>query len=102
MNDPSIVERAKTIRPGVTKAVEVPRILGAPPMMRLMSKDAHYYNYTFGDTKNQGLMLMVVNFSRTSSYNSTLSVEVDPASGVVREVYLPKIPKLEWRFWPFD
>lgn len=102
MNDPSIVDRAKAIKPGVTTAVEVPRILGAPPMVRMLGKDAHYYNYTFGDTKNEGLMLIILNFSRTSSYNSTLSIEIDPATQVVREVYLPKVPELEWRFWPFD
>lgn len=100
-NDPSIVDAAKRLKPGVTRAVEVPRILGAPPMMRVMGRDAIYYNYTFGDSKNEGLMLVIFNFSRANSYNTTLSVEIDPDTDLVREVYIPKVPALSWNFWPF-
>lgn len=100
-NDPEIVVAAKKLRPGVTSATEVPRILGAPPMMRVMGNDAIYYNYTFGDSKNEGLMLVIFNLSRANSYNTTLSVEIDPETDLVREVYIPKIPELSWSFWPF-
>lgn len=100
-NDPSIVEAAKQLKPGVTSAVEVPRILGAPPMMRVMGRNAIYYNYTFGDSKNEGLMLVIFNLSRANSYNTTLSVEIDPETDLVREVYVPEVPELSWSFWPF-
>ena len=101
INDPGIAQRASAIKPGVTKGAEVPRLLGAQPTMRMPGKDRHTYGYTYGDGKTGGLMLILFNFTRTSTVAETLYVEVDPANDLVTGLYIPPARELDWRFWPF-
>ncbi len=100
-NDPSIAQRARAIRVGTTKTADLKRVLNAEPTIRLPGKDATYYGYTYGDTKNHGLMLILVNFSRSTTVTDTLYVEVDPKTDIVQKVHIPPRHTSTWRFWPF-
>lgn len=101
INDPAVAERAKAIRPGVTKAEEIAGIIGAQPTMRLPGKDFLLFGYTYGDTKGNGLMLIAFNFMRSTTVTDTLYIESDAKTGLVTQVYLPQHHEVEWRFWPF-
>ena len=101
MNDPSVLTRAKDIRVGETREEDLARILKAEPQMRLPGRESTLLAYSVGDTKHNGLMLVVVNFSRSTSSLETLYVEVDPQTKVVSAVHIPELREPEWRFWPF-
>ena len=101
VNDPTIVERAANIRIGVTRGAEVPKLLGAEPMMRMPGKETKLMGFSYADTKSNGLMLILFNFTRSSTVADTLYVETDAQSDIVRRVYIPPRRDLEWRFWPF-
>ena len=101
VNDPEIVRRAAGVRPGVTRGSDVPRILGAQPTMRMPSKDRGVLGFTYADTKSNGLMLILFNFSRSSTVADTLYVEVDAKTDLVTNIYVPPSREIEWRFWPF-
>ena len=101
INDPAILDRAKTIRPGVTKADELPAILKAQPTRKRPEGSLVTYEYSYSDTKSKTFSLILVTFSRTEDVTETLYVETDAATGVVT-----RVPKLvhhepEWRWWPF-
>ena len=101
INDPAILDRAKAIRPGVTKSEELPAILKAQPTRKRPEGSLVTYEYSYSDTKSKTFTLILVTFSRTEDVTETLYVETDAATGVVT-----RVPKLvhhepEWRWWPF-
>ena len=101
INDPAILDRARAIRPGVTKAEELPAILKAQPTRKRPEGNLVTYEYSYSDTKSKTFTLILVTFSRTEDVTETLYVETDAATGVV-----VRVPKLvhhepEWRWWPF-
>ena len=97
VNDPAVVERSRAIKEGVTRESELDGILAAKPTLRMPGKNAHTLAYTFSDTKHNGLMLILVNFTRSTTVAETLYVEVDPASGTVKKVHRTEVPEIEWR-----
>ena len=101
VNDPSVAERAREIRVGVTKGADVPVILGVQPMMRMPGKDRKMMGFGYADTKSHGLMLILFNFTRSTTIADTLYVETDAATDLVTRVYIPPKRECEWRFWPF-
>jgi len=101
VNDPTVADRAKAIKPGVTRAEEIADIIGAQPTMRVPGKDYLLFGYTYGDTKNNGLMLLAFNFMRSTTVTDTLYIAVDERTGLVAAVHYPKHHEIEWRFWPF-
>lgn len=102
VNDPEIVVRAKAIRPGITNVDQLRGILQAEPTLRLPGKGSTLLGYTYADTKSNGLVLIVVNFSKTQTVAETLYVEVDSETGLVRRTYVPGKRELEWEWNPFD
>ena len=101
LNDPAIVERARAIRPGVTKAVDLPSVLKAQPTRERRLGNLVTYEYSYSDAKTETFTLILVSFSRTEDVTETLYVETDAATGLVT-----RVPKLtphepEWRCWPF-
>lgn len=101
VNDPDIVLRARAIRVGETTADQLPVLLRAEPTMRLPGKDRQILGYTFSDTKSNGLVLILLNFSKTQTVAETLYVEVDSATQVVRKVHVPSRPDIKWDWYPF-
>ena len=101
VNDDTIVDRAGLIKVGSTKGAQVPAILGAQPTMRMPGKSHAVLGYTYADTKSSGLMLILFNFTRSTTVADTLYVETDAESDLVTRVYIPPKRKIEWRFWPF-
>lgn len=102
VNDPDIVSRSYSIREGRTAESELDGILKARPTMRIPGKDTRTLAYSFSDTKHNGLMLLVVNFTRSTTIAETLYVDIDPVTGKVKKVHRPDLPAVEWRFWPFS
>lgn len=101
VNDASVADRARNIKVGATRFADVPRILQADPTMRLPTAKGELYAYTYSDTKNHGLMLLFVNFDRSTTVTDTLYVEGDKTTGLVSSLVVPEKRELEWRFWPF-
>ena len=101
INDPEIVERAKAIRPSVTKAEELPSILKAQPTRKRREGRLVTYEYSYSDAKTKTFSLLLVSFSRTEDTTETLYVETDAETGLVMRV--PKLERHdpEWRWWPF-
>lgn len=101
INDPEILERAKAIKPSVTKVEDLSRILKAQPTRKRREGKLMTYEYSYSDTKSKTFTLILVSFSRTEDTTETLYVETDAETGVV-----VRVPKLEhhdpeWRWWPF-
>jgi hypothetical protein len=101
VNDPSVADSARSVKPGVTRVPELDDILKVQPTLRMPGKDMTLLGYTYSDTKNNGLMLAVVNFMRSETVTDTLYIEADPVTQIVRKVHIPPKRTLEWRFWPF-
>lgn len=101
VNDPSVVDSARSIKPGSTHISELENILKVQPTLRMPGKDMTLLGYTYSDTKNNGLMLIAVNFMRSTTVTDTLYIEADPVTQIVRKVHIPPERTLEWRFWPF-
>ena len=101
VNDPTIVQRAARIKPGVTKVSQLSRLLGAEPSMRMPVGSRLMLGYTYADTKSNGLVLILLNFTRTQTVTDTLYVEADAETGTVVKVHVPPSHEIEWRFWPF-
>lgn len=101
VNDPSVVDSARSIKPGSTHISELENILNVQPTFRMPGKDMILLGYTYSDTKNNGLMLIAVNFMRSTTVTDTLYIEADPVTQIVRKVHIPPKRTLEWRFWPF-
>ena len=101
VNDPSVADSARSVKPGVTRVSELDDILKVQPTLRMPGKDMTLLGYTYSDTKNNGLMLAVVNFMRSETVTDTLYIEADPVTQIVRKVHIPPKRTLEWRFWPF-
>lgn len=102
VNDPDIVLRSYSIVEGRTSESELENILLAKPTTRIPAEGFHTLAYSFSDTKQNGLVLVVVNFSRSTTVAETLYVDVDSGTGKVKKVHRPHIPAVEWRFWPFS
>ena len=101
VNDPTVVDSARAIKPGVTHVSELENILKVQPTLRMPGKDMTLLGYTYSDTKNNGLLLIAVNFMRSSPVTDTLYIEADPVTQIVRKVHIPPKRTPEWRFWPF-
>lgn len=101
VNDPSIADLALTIKPGKTLVSELDDMLKAHPTLRIPGNDTTLLGYTYSDTKNHGLMLIAVNFMRSTTITDTLYIEADPGTHVVQKVHIPPRRTPEWRFWPF-
>ena len=101
VNDPSVADSARSIKPGSTHISELENILKVQPTFRMPGKDMTLLGYTYSDTKNNGLMLIAVNFMRSTTVTDTLYIEADPVTQIVRKVHIPPKRTPEWRFWPF-
>ena len=101
VNDPSIVDRAAGIRVGKTKVSELGQILHADPSLRMPIQDGTILGYTYADSKANGLILILFNFTKSQTVAQTLYVIVDPKTGTVKKVYVPERKEIEWEFWPF-
>lgn len=101
VNDPSVVDSARSIKLGSTHISELENILKVQPTFRMPGKDMTLLGYTYSDTKNNGLMLVAVNFMRSTTVTDTLYIEADPVTQIVRKVHIPPKRTPEWRFWPF-
>lgn len=101
VNDPTVADRARAVKPGVTRVSELDGILKAQPTIRIPGRSSTILGYTYSDTKNHGLMLVAVNFLRSTTVTDTLYIETDPSSETVLHVHIPPKRQTEWRFWPF-
>ena len=101
VNDPKIVERAKLIRPGVTREADLPALLAGQPTRKRFEDGKTIYEYSYSDAKTETFSIIVLSFSRTEDVSETLYVEVDPKTGLVTRVPKLTAHEPEWRCWPF-
>ena len=101
VNDPKIVERAKLIRPGVTREADLPALLAGQPTRRRLEDGKTVYEYSYSDAKTETFSIIILSFSRTEDVSETLYVEVDPKTGLVTRVPKLTAHEPEWRCWPF-
>ena len=101
VNDPKIVERAKLIRPGVTREADLPALLAGQPTRRRFEDGKTIYEYSYSDAKTETFSIIILSFSRTEDVSETLYVEVDPKTGLVTRVPKLTAHEPEWRCWPF-
>lgn len=101
INDTSIIHRQDQIIVGKTKIEQVPIILGAAPSSISEFKNGTtLYSFVVGDSRTNGLMLVLVNFTKTNLSTSAIYVIAD-AQGVVSQIRKSPMPDPEWEFWPF-
>ena len=102
VNDPSIRERADAVVPGTTTADDLPRILGCEPLSFIEVGDGRrLLIWGYGESKTEGLNLLVVSFSRTNTGLDTAFFLVD-AAGVVRRKWVGTNSRdLPWEWWSF-
>ena len=74
VNDPSVVDSARFIKPGSTHISELENILKVQPTFRMPGKDMILLGYTYSDTKNNGLMLIAVNFMRSTTVTDASTI----------------------------
>lgn len=101
VNDPKIVERAKLIRPGVTREADLPALLAGQPTRKRFEDGKTIYEYSYSDAKTETFSIIILSFSRTEDVSETLYVEVDPKTGLVMRVPKLTAHEPEWRCWPF-
>lgn len=102
VNDPSIVERSHFVKEGTTHEDDLEEILQAKPTMHIPGRESHTLAYSFSDTKHNGLVLILLNFSRSTTIAETLYIDIDTSTRKVKKVHRPQVPTIEWRFWPFS
>lgn len=102
VNDPAIRERAAAVVPGTTTAADLPGILGSEPLSFIEVGDGRrLLVWGYGESKTEGLNLVVVSFSRTNSGLDTAFFLVD-ADGVVRRKWVGTNSRdLPWEWWAF-
>ena len=102
INDPTLPGRAERVVPGETKAADLPGILGSHPVNFIALPDgSRLLVYTYGQSKSEGLSLVVVSISRTNTAIDTAFFLADP-SGVVREKWVGVNSKdVPWEWWAF-
>jgi hypothetical protein len=74
VNDPSVVDSARFIKSGSTYISELENILNVQPTFRMPGKDMILLGYTYSDTKNNGLMLIAVNFMRSTTVTDASTI----------------------------
>jgi hypothetical protein len=102
VNDPSIPERAEAVVPGTTTAEELPGILGSEPLSFLEVGDGRrLLIWGYGESKTEGLNLLIVSFSRTNSGLDTAYFLVDAKGTVSRKWVGTNSRDLPWEWWSF-
>ena len=102
VNDPSTPDRAAAVVPGATTADELPGILGSDPLSFIEVGDGRrLLVWGYGESKTEGLNLILVSSSRTNSGLDTAFFLVD-AEGVVRRKWVGTNSRdLPWEWWSF-
>ena len=101
INDTAVAVRAASVRPGVTRAEDLPTLLGAVPSAVIPMRDGRtLYTFAYGDAKTEGLSLLLLTMTKTNSCFSAVYVMTD-ANGVVERVQCPPKEELPWETWPF-
>ena len=102
VNDPSIRERADAVVPGTTTADELPGILGSEPLSHLEVGDGRrLLIWGYGESKTEGLNLLIVSFSRTNTGLDTAYFLVDGKGTVSRKWVGTNSRDLPWEWWSF-
>ncbi len=102
VNDPSIREKAEAVVPGTTAAADLPGILGSEPLSFIEVGDGRrLLIWGYGESRTEGLNLVVVSFSKTNSGLDTAFFLVD-AGGIVQRKWVGTNSRdLPWEWWAF-
>lgn len=101
INDPTIVEYVSRIKVGRTPIVQVPHLLGAvPSSITPLSTGDTVHAFSYGDTRTNGLNLILFVFTKTNVSTSAIYVTADD-KGVVKQVVTTPFHAPEWESNPF-
>ena len=94
--------RIARVKPGETRAEELPAILGtAPSNIVPIPPDKEGHVYGFGDSKTFMLGIVLLNFQKTNTGMDTAIFVVDRNGIVQNVVHGTNSKDLPWQFWPF-
>jgi hypothetical protein len=101
VNDPDFRTKAASVVPGKTTARELIQTLGTPINWVELPGGNHMYAYSYGDSKTEGLTLLVVNILKTNVGLDSAFFLLDDKD-VVREKYIgTNSEDLPWEWWAF-
>lgn len=86
VNNEEVFEKSKQVEVGKTRADELETILGSPPNSIItLGGGREVQAYNFGDSKTNGLTLIVVNIMKTNARLDSAYFFID-ANGIVERV----------------
>ncbi len=101
INDTTIVSRQQLIQVGTTPIADVPSILAAAPSAIVpLPSGGNQYSFVFGDSRTNGLNLILFNFAKTNLVTSAIYITSDK-DGIVNHVSQSHTADPEWQWWPF-
>lgn len=101
MNGADVPTRAKVVKPQVTKAADLQRLLGQTPNNILPLKNGkQIYVYTSGESKTKGFDIILLSISKTNTEMDSAYVLVDE-QGTVEAVSVGKQSVIPWEWWAF-
>ena len=102
INDNDIFLRAKRIQPRVTKANDLPSILGQPPNNIIaLNNGGQICAYNAGDSKTKAFNILILSISKTNIRTDSVYLFVNSA-GVVDSVTIGTPKDIPWEWWAFD
>lgn len=100
VNDESLPARLAKVGKGMSLE-DVLTIARCQPSAILPSKEGRVVIYNTGDTKTEGLMLILVNVMKTNMSLQSIYFFLDANDRVVK-ILRSKSQEPEWEFWAFD
>jgi len=94
--------RAARVKVGQTNAADLEKIFGSAPNTIIPGKDdKSIYVYNFGDTKTNGLTLIIVNISKSNVRTDSAYFFVNNAGVVEKASISNNSEDVPWEWWAF-
>jgi hypothetical protein len=101
INHANLPDRITGVVSGQTTLAELESMIGGPATAITPVGDKRLYTYTFGDSKTEGLYLILLNISKTNTGIDTASFLVNQ-DNVVEAMQVGKNSEdLPWEWWAF-
>jgi hypothetical protein len=101
INSADVTSRAGAVKPQVTKAQDLQKLVGQPPSNILPLKSGkQIYVYTCGESKTKAFDIILVSVSKTNTRMDSTYVLVNE-QGVVEAVETGAASEIPWEWWAF-
>ncbi len=102
INAEDIYEKVGSVQIGKTKAADLERIIGSPPNSIIPLQGGREVQiYNFGDSKTNGLTLIVLNISKTNLRFDSAYFFIDTNGVVERKSVSNYSSDVPWQWWAF-